>query len=58
MNLSELLRQRGQEMPRVSVKFDYDDIALADKQAAARGVELESYMRDLMHEALLKDGAA
>ena len=58
MNLVELLKQRGQEVPRVSVRFDYDDIARAGKQAAARGVELESYMRDLLHEALLKDGAA
>jgi hypothetical protein len=57
MNLLELLRQRGQEVPRVSVRFDYEDIALAGKQAAARGVDLESYMRDLMHEALVKNGA-
>lgn len=58
MNLRELLKQRGLEVPRISVQFDYDDIAKAGKQAAARGVELESYMRDLMHEALLKNGAA
>ena len=57
MNLVELLQQRGQELPRVSLRFDYDDIALAGKQAEVRGVELESYMRNLLHEALLKDGA-
>jgi len=58
MNLVELLKQRGQEVPRVSVGFDYDDIARAGKQAASRGVELETYMRDLLHEALRKNDAA
>jgi predicted DNA binding CopG/RHH family protein len=55
-NLQELLKKRGLEMPRVSVKFDYEDVEMARKQAAARGVEVDSYVRDLLHEALMKNG--
>ena len=57
-NLVKLLTEQEQNLPRVSVRFDYGDIARAGKQAAARGLELESYVRELLHEALLKNGAA
>jgi predicted DNA binding CopG/RHH family protein len=57
-NLRDLFKERGLEMPRISVKFDYEDVELARKQAAARGVEVGSYLRDLLHDALVKNDTA
>ena len=58
IGMKQVLTQHGVEAPRVSVPFDFDDVVRAREQAAARGLDFEVYVRDLLHEALAKNDAA
>src|SRR6266851_4785043 len=58
MSLKQMLDRHGLEMPRVAVKFDLEDVARARAQAQSRGIDYEDYMRELLHQALLKNDAA
>jgi predicted DNA binding CopG/RHH family protein len=40
-------------IPTTTVGFDPEDIALAQKQAGKRGLEYQTYLKMLLHEALI-----
>jgi sulfur carrier protein ThiS len=58
MTLKQVLSQHGLEPPGVAVEFDLEDVVRARSQARARGIDYEDYMRELLHQALLKNDAA
>jgi len=58
VGIKDLLARDGLQGPRVTVQFEFDDIVRAREQAAARGLELDAYMRDLLHQAVAKNDAA
>ncbi len=40
-------------IPETTVRFDLEDIALAQEQAGKRGLEYQTYLKMLVHEALI-----
>jgi predicted DNA binding CopG/RHH family protein len=58
MTMKQVLDQHGLVGPRVAVDLDFDDLVEARRQSAARGLNYEAYVRQLLHEALAKNGAA
>ena len=52
ITLKEYLARRGLELPKVSVHLDPADINIARQQAEARGIDTESYLQELVHEAV------
>jgi predicted DNA binding CopG/RHH family protein len=54
----DLLAARGLEGPRVSLEFEFDDLVKAREQAQQRGVGVETYIRELVHEAITRNAAA
>ena len=45
-------RQAG--IPTTTIRLDPDDIALAREQASKRGLKYQTYLKMLVHEALVK----
>jgi predicted DNA binding CopG/RHH family protein len=41
-------------IPTTTIRLDPDDIALAREQASKRGLKYQTYLKMLVHEALLK----
>jgi predicted DNA binding CopG/RHH family protein len=41
-------------IPTTTIRLDPDDIALARQQASKRGLKYQTYLKMLVHEALLK----
>jgi predicted DNA binding CopG/RHH family protein len=41
-------------IPTTTIRFDPDDVSLAREQASARGLKYQTYLKMLVHEALLK----
>jgi predicted DNA binding CopG/RHH family protein len=41
-------------IPTTTIRLDPSDIALAREQAAKRGLKYQTYLKMLLHEALLK----
>jgi predicted DNA binding CopG/RHH family protein len=41
-------------IPTTTIRFDPGDIALAREQASKRGLKYQTYLKMLVHEALLK----
>ncbi len=41
-------------IPTTTIRFDPGDIALAREQASTRGLKYQTYLKMLVHEALLK----
>jgi hypothetical protein len=58
IKMKDLLAARGLQGPRVSVEFEFDDVVKAREQAQQRGVAVEAYLRELVHEAVTKNAAA
>ncbi len=48
-------RQRGGATPTVSIRIDPDDITRARALAAKRGLRYQTYLKMLLHEALLRE---
>jgi len=44
-------------IPTTTIRLDPDDIALARAQASKRGLKYQTYLKMLLHEALLKADA-
>jgi predicted DNA binding CopG/RHH family protein len=44
---------RGGSIPTTTIRLDPDDIALAREQASKRGLKYQTYLKMLVHEALL-----
>ncbi|HEV2134363.1 MAG TPA: hypothetical protein VGR47_08870 [Terracidiphilus sp.] len=44
--------------PTTTIRLDPDDIALARKQAEKRGLRYQTYLKMIIHEALLKAESA
>ena len=42
--------------PTTTIRLDTGDIALARAQAAARGLRYQTYLKMILHEALIKAG--
>ena len=40
-------------IPTTTIRLDLDDVALAREQAAKRGLKYQTYIKMLVHEALL-----
>lgn len=65
--IRRLLAERGlpvpppsqpQAIPTTTIRLDPDDIAKAREQAARRGLRYQTYLKMIIHEALLKAEAA
>jgi predicted DNA binding CopG/RHH family protein len=41
-------------IPTTTIRLDLDDIALAREQASQRGLKYQTYLKMLVHEALIK----
>lgn len=41
-------------IPTTTIRFDPDDISLAREQASARGLKYQTYLKMLVHEALVQ----
>jgi predicted DNA binding CopG/RHH family protein len=41
-------------IPTTTIRFDPDDISLAREQASQRGLKYQTYLKMLVHEALLQ----
>jgi predicted metal-dependent hydrolase len=46
--------ERAKVTPTTTIRLDPDDIALARKQAEARGLRYQTYLKMIIHEALRK----
>jgi len=55
MTMKQLLDQHGLVGPRIAVELDFDDLVEARRQSAARGLNFEDYVRQLLHEGLAKN---
>jgi predicted DNA binding CopG/RHH family protein len=42
-------------IPTTTVRFDPEDIALAQEEASKRGLEYQMYLKMLVHEALMNN---
>jgi predicted DNA binding CopG/RHH family protein len=40
-------------IPTTTVRFDLEDIAVAQEEASKRGLEYQTYLKMLVHEALI-----
>ncbi len=58
MTMKQFLEKHGLESPLTPVPLDSQDVRRARKQADARGMDAEVYIRGLLHEALMKSDAA
>ncbi len=45
-------------LPTTTIRLDPEDIALARDQATARGLKYQTYLKMIVHEALLKAKAS
>jgi predicted DNA binding CopG/RHH family protein len=45
---------RPSAIPTTTIRLDPDDIAIAREQASKRGLKYQTYLKMLVHEALLK----
>ena len=58
--VSRLFAERGialpppQPLPTTTIRLDPDDITKAREQAAKRGLRYQTYLKMIIHEALLK----
>jgi len=51
-------RERAGATPTVSIRIDPDDIARARSLAAKKGLRYQTYLKTLLHEALLREERA
>jgi predicted DNA binding CopG/RHH family protein len=58
MTMQQVLEQSELQSSRVAVELDFDDVVRARKQAQARGIDYQVYMRELLHQALVRNDAA
>ncbi len=58
MTMKQVLEKHGLEPPLTPVSLDAQDVRRARKQADARGMDADVYIRGLLHEALMKSDAA
>jgi hypothetical protein len=58
MKMSELLAQRALVPDKTPVYLDIKDVGRAREQAKARGVDAESYLNGLVHQAIERNDAA
>jgi len=49
-----LPRRESQPLPSTTIRLDPEDIAKARTQAAKRGLRYQTYLKMIIHEALLK----
>ena len=52
---TQLFAELGLKGPRVAVPLEFEDLVQARD---ARGINADDYVRELLHEALAKNGAA
>ena len=52
--LSRRTEPRTNAIPTTTIRLDPDDIALAREQASQKGLKYQTYLKMLVHEALVK----